>query len=73
MALEAPISIEELEKINRYVERARRLKGAFCSDRAPKPLQLSACLTGNDSRDMFSIVGVLQAATGVGRSSDHCC
>ena len=28
--LEAPISIEEFEKINRYVERARNLKGAFC-------------------------------------------
>lgn len=30
--LQAPISNEELEKINRYVERARRLKGMYCSE-----------------------------------------
>lgn len=28
--LQAPINDDEVERINRYVERARNLKGAYC-------------------------------------------
>ena len=57
--LQAPISNEEFEKINRYVERARNLKGAYCQD-IPKPLQ------ANRVSEIWKLPRVLQNTHGCG-------